>query len=147
MTWKIINDEDSANELLSTFGYFHDSCIKEAHLWTRHWVSKELSMACDELDTSIKFLIQRQFKNPSCIELLFEEVSRINIIPSPKNYFSIIYTAKIGIENNEIFWSIDTDESPKNLDPKLDSWITSKKLKWRVADEFLGEKMQYGKNT
>lgn len=145
MTWIEIKSEEEANNLLKEFGYFHDACIKEAHLWTQHRVNKNLSMSCSGgLDTSIKFVVQRQFSNPSCIEMLFEKVTRINIVPSPENYDQIIYEALIGIEDGEFFWSVDSSERPKDLNPSRDTWIKSKILKWRVADEMLGTELSYG---
>lgn len=145
MTWNGIKSEDEASELMKTFGYFHDACIKEAHLWTQHRVNKNLSMSCSgELDTSMKFVVQRQFKNPTCIEILFEEVTRINIVPSPENYDQIIYEALIGMEDGEFFWSVDSNDKPKDLDPSEDTWVKSKILKWRVADDKLGSELSYG---
>lgn len=145
MTWIEIKSEEEATNLLKKFGYFHDACIKEAHLWTQHRVNENLSMSCSgELDTSIKFVVQRQFRNPSCIELLFEKVTRINIVPSPENYDQIIYEALIGVEDGEFFWSVDSRKNPKNLDSNQDTWIKSKILKWRVADEMLGSELSYG---
>lgn len=145
MTWIEIKSEEEAKALLKKFGCFHDACIKEAHLWTQHRVNENLSMSCSgELDTSIKFVVQRQFRNPSCIELLFEKVTRINIVPSPENYDQIIYEALIGIEDGEFFWCVDSSETPKGLDSNKDTWIKSKILKWRVADEMLGPELSYG---
>ncbi|CAM5190074.1 hypothetical protein [Alishewanella longhuensis] len=145
MTWIEIKNEEEAKALMQKFGYFHDACIKEAHLWTEHRVNEDLSMSCSgALDTSIKFVVQRQFRNPSCIEMLFEQVTRINIVPSSENYDQIIYEALIGIEDGEFFWSVDSSETPKDRDPREDTWITSKILKWRVADEMLGSELSYG---
>lgn len=145
MTWIEIKNEEEAKNLMKTFGFFHDACIKEAHLWTEHRVNEDLSMSCSgALDTSIKFVVQRQFRNPSCIEILFEQVTHINIVPSPENYDQIIYEALIGIEDGDFFWSVNSSETPTGLDPREDTWIKSKILKWRVADEMLGAVLSYG---
>ena len=78
----------------------------EAHLWTGHWVSKDLSMTCsDSLDNCIRILVQRQFKDPSAIELLFEEVTRFNLVPSPENYESIIFEATLLVQDGTIYWT------------------------------------------
>jgi hypothetical protein len=82
MEWEEIKTQADANALMEVFGNFHDSCIREAHLWTDHWVSPKLSMSCcGHLDNKIRFLIQRQYKNPSAIELFFEHVTRFNLVP------------------------------------------------------------------
>ena len=145
MSWQIISTEQEAKELLKLFGGFHDACIKEAHLWTGHSVDNKLAMAVkSNLDTSIKFVVHRQFSNPSCIELLFENVTRINLVPSPENYDSVIYESNLGKENNEYYWVIDTMQALGDMKPTEDSWVVSKSLSWRVADELLGEKLSYG---
>jgi len=145
MTWNTISSEEDAIELMNIFGGFHDSCIKEAHLWSKHHVDDNLSMSCSgDLDTSIKFVVQRQFKKPSCIELLFEQVTRINIVPTPENYSEIIYEARIGLEDDEFYWSVDNSEKPTDLEASADTWVKSKVLKWRVADEKLGAQYSYG---
>ena len=105
----------SRSAFMVVFGHFHDSCIREAHLWTGHWVSPTLSMACSgDLDTRIRFLIQRQFKNPSAIELQFEEVTRFNLVPTPENYDSIIYSATLLVQDKIIFWSLDAGWDPSS---------------------------------
>ena len=37
-----------------------------------------------ELDTNVKILFQRQYKNPSAIEILFESVTGIHIDPESR---------------------------------------------------------------
>ena len=145
MSWQVISTDEEAKALLKLFGGFHDACIKEAHLWTGHSVNSKLSMAVTgDLDTSIKFVVHRQFASPSCIELLFEKVTRINIVPSPENYDSIIYESNLVKENDEYYWVIDTMQTLGELESTEDSWVVSKALSWRVADELLGEKLSYG---
>lgn len=117
-------------------------------MWTGHSVNDRLAMTvCSNLDTSIKFLIQRQLKDPSCIELLFKGVTRINIVPSPENYDSIIYESNLGKINDEYFWVIDTLQTPSDLTSTEDSWITAKKLSWRATDEFMDDDLRYGGQT
>jgi hypothetical protein len=146
MEWKKINTQADANAFMDIFGGFHDGCIREAHLWTDHWVSNDLSMSCPgDLDNRIRFLIQRQFKNPSAIELLFEEVTRFNLVPTPENYDSIIYEATLLIRNDNIYWSTDRGWSPDAANRDARTWISAKKLRWREVD-WLGEDLRYGPN-
>ena len=148
MTWKDITSVNDANELVDLFGGFHDACIREAHLFTDHYINGDLSMNCPgNLDTSIRFVVQRQFRNTACIELLFGGVTRCNLVPTPDNYDSIIYEAKIGIENGEIYWVLDTDRPPSKCKANRDTWVSSKTLKWRPNDEFLGKELHFGNDT
>jgi hypothetical protein len=51
------------------------------HLWTGYSVGQHLSMDVPhEYDLTARVLIQRQYESPSAIEMLFEQVVRINIV-------------------------------------------------------------------
>lgn len=142
--WHEIRCQADADALLHTFGGFHDGCIREAHIWTQHWVGTDLHMACSPaLDTNIRLHIQRQFEDPSAIELLFEKVTRINFVPTPENYDSIIFEASLVVTDEGVFWSPDGcgPESPNKKDM---TWVTSERLRWRPVDHWLGEPLRYG---
>jgi hypothetical protein len=133
-----------ADALMDLFGDFHDGCIREAHLWTDHWVAPDLSMSCPgHLDNRIRFLVQRQFRDPSAIELLFEEVTRFNLVPAPENSDSIIDSASLLVQGGVILWS--PDEYWKPDDPRRDdsTWIAAGKLYWHEV-AWLGEDPRYG---
>jgi hypothetical protein len=144
MDWKDIESQADADALMEVFGGFHDACVREAHLWTDHWVSPELSMSCPaHLDNKIRFLIQRQFRDPSAIELFFEQVTRFNLVPSPENYDSIIFAATLLVQNGSVFWSPEGDWKPVKPARDEATWVSARKLRWREVD-WLGEKLRYG---
>lgn len=73
MTWNALNSQSDLNALLQLFGRFHDGCLREAHIWTEHSVNSEMVMSVSgDLDTRVRLLIQRQWRDPSAIELLFD---------------------------------------------------------------------------
>ena len=145
MSWKPILSPNDAEELMRLFGDFHDGCIREMHLQTGHWVSPELSMACTgALDTVLRILIQRQFRNPSAIEMLFEQVTRLNLVPSPENYDSIIFEATLIQHNGEWLWSPEQDWSPSDTERDQYSWVSARKLSWRDASQWMGRELRYG---
>lgn len=144
MEWKEIKTQADANALMDDFGDFHDSCIREAHLWTGHSVSRELYMSCPaHLDNNIRFLIQRQSKDLSAIELLFEYVTRFNLVPSPENYDSVIRAATLIIQGGSVFWSTEGDWGPDKPNRDDFTWLSAKKLCWRGVD-WLGKELRYG---
>ena len=144
MNWNEIKNQANADTLLKLFGWFHDGCIREALLWTEHWVSHDLSMSCPgNLDNRIRFLIQRQFKNPSAIELLFEEVTRFNLVPTPENYDTTIYEAVLLVRDDHIYWSPESGWSPDSDNRDEETWISAKKLRWREVN-WLGQELHYG---
>ena len=144
MNWNIIKDQDDVDSLMALFGGFHDGCLREAHLWTGHWVSNDLAMTCpDSLDNCIRILVQRQFKDPSAIELLFEEVTRFNLVPTPENYESIISGATLSVQGSTAYWSPTEGwwlDSPSRDEV---TWVSAKRLRWRRV-EWLGEELHYG---
>jgi hypothetical protein len=144
MGWKEIRSQADADALMEAFGDFHDGCLREAHLWTDHWVGTNLSMSCPgDLDTRVRLLLHRQFRNPSAIELLFEEVTRFNLVPTPENYPTIIYCATLLVRDDTIFWSPGGGWRPDQAGRDESTWISAKKLRWREVD-WLGNKLRYG---
>jgi hypothetical protein len=145
MDWKEIKTQAEADTLMAIFGDFHDGCLKEAHLWSDHWVSPDLSMSCPgNLDNRIRLLVQRQFKNPSAIEMLFEEeVTRFNLVPTPENYDTIIFSATLLVRDGSVFWSPDEDWRPDKPGRDESTWISARRLRWREVP-WMGEKLRYG---
>src|SRR5580704_1157240 len=102
-TWSPITTQSDIGNLLNVFGGFHDGCLREAHVWTEHYVNSDLNMKCTgDLDTRIRLLIQRQFKEPSAIELFFEQVITFHLQSSAENYDSIIFDATM-FKDGDIF--------------------------------------------
>ena len=145
MNWQEIKTQADADALIVRFDGFHDSCIREAHIWTDSWVSPDLSMSVGvNLDTRVRLHIQRQWKNPMAIELLFEEVTRFNLAPSPEDSDSIINYVTMIVLDGSIYWASARNWDPDNPDCNSYSWISARKLKWREVDGWLGEALQYG---
>jgi hypothetical protein len=44
MTWKRIQTQAVVDDLMRQLGDFHDSVVREAHLWTEHRVAEVLAM-------------------------------------------------------------------------------------------------------
>ena len=104
--WNPINSQADIERLLTLFGGFHDGCLRGAHVWTEHYVNSDLSMKCTgDLDTRIRLLIQRQFKEPSAIELLFEQVITFHLQTSAENYDSIIFDATMLKDGDIFYWA------------------------------------------
>lgn len=145
MTWIELKNELNIKNFLDQFGYFHDGCLKEMHIWTGTYVNEDLSMTVPgELDTNVKILFQRQMNDPSAIELLFEGVTDIHITPSPENYDSIIYEAIIFKNKNNYYWSNNVNFHPEKGIEEGWSWIGAKKLKYREVSHWLGKENRYG---
>ena len=147
MNWHELKEESDIKDLLERFDYFHDGCLREMHMWTGTYVDEDLSMTVPGgLDTNVKMLFQRQDSSPSAIELLFEGVTSIHIIPTPENQDSIILDAIILKRNGYFYWADDSYFYPgKGMENSV-SWIAAEKLKWREANDWMGKQNRYGNN-
>ncbi|TKI63283.1 hypothetical protein FC756_18465 [Lysinibacillus mangiferihumi] len=144
MNWMEIKDTSDIEYLLERFGYFHDGCLREMYMWTGTYVNEDLSMEVPgELDTNVKLLFQRQYANPSAIEILFEGVTGIRIIPSPENYDSIIIDAVILKIEDNFYWADNYDWHPKENADNYSNWISAKQMKWREVNDWMGKQNRY----
>ncbi len=145
LDWQGVSTPHDLEGLLRVFGGFHDSCLREAHIWTETWVAEDLSMGCPgHLDTSIRMLFQRQFRAPSAIELWFTEVVAFHLAPPPENYDSVISDAVLLKRDDLIYWADGGDWHPEHPHRDENTWIAAKRLRWRDASDWLGDKLRYG---
>ena len=145
MDWIEVKDSKDIENVLDIFGGFHDSCLKELYMWTESYVDEDLSMGMwVELDTNVRILFQRQYRDPSAIELLFEGVTQFHIVPSPINYDSIIYDVKLILHKGLFYWADDYNWDPEDYTLDTNSWISAKSLKWRDASTWMGKQNRYG---
>jgi hypothetical protein len=145
MIWTRIQTQSEADELMRQFGSFHDGVLREAHLWTEHWVSDKLAMAIGiGLDTRVRMILQRQWQPLSAVELLFEEVTRFNVVPSPENYEASIRAATLLVAGATIFWADESNWRPGESDSDDVTWISARRLHWRDASDWMGEPLHFG---
>ena len=124
--WKEIRSDRDINDLLKIFGRFHDGCIREVYLTTKQQVNDDLSMSFDHVQQAT-ILFQRQFKNPSAIELKFVGLLRFNFNPPCDG---IIYDCTLKIVDDIFYWA---DEPDWALEDNSITWVSSKKLFWRES--------------
>jgi hypothetical protein len=141
--WTQLNTGSRIAELMQFFGNFHDGCIREIHLATRHSVDSELSMNVD-WRTTIYMLIQRQQRNPSAIELRLEEVVGLNFYPPQPDRESIIFHAACLLREGIFYWADDADWQPESREPGDCAWVTARRAWWRDASDWMGPELRYG---
>nr|WP_255291925.1 hypothetical protein [Bacillus pseudomycoides] len=94
--------------------------------------------------TNVRILFQRQYENPSAIELLFEGVTQFHLTPPPENHDSTIFGASLLLQNNLFYWADDIGWKPNEVTQYEVSWIAAKSVKWRDVSSWMGDKMRYG---
>jgi hypothetical protein len=148
MGWKQIQNTTDIEHLMKSFGYFHDSCLKELHMWSEHFVDDDLSMSVSSgLDHRVRILFQRQGSNPSAIELMFEQVTQMHILPSPENHDSIIYNVSFIFKDDLFYWANDSSWRPEDKAENQVSWLSSKEVKWRDGSDWMGDELRYTGGT
>jgi hypothetical protein len=132
--WQQLTGAEGCHHLLTLFGGFHDSCLREMHLSTRHAVHEDLRMSVDpSLDMAATILFQRQFRNPSAIELRFAELISLHANATPENYDSIIADAGLTFSTGEFHFDADGIVE-----------ISARQLAWRDTSRWMGFTNRYG---
>ena len=96
------------------------------------------------LDTHVRLLFQRQWRHPSAVELLFDEVIAFHLAPAPENRPANIDEAKLFIDGGTIYWAADCSWQPESGDRDKMTWIAARRLRWRDASAWMGEPFRYG---
>lgn len=144
---EIITQKD-ADELIEIFGNFHDSCIKELRYISGAYVESDLGMYPINSKREVSIIFQRQWENPTAIEMVFSKLERLNLEPHDENYDGIIYGALLRVEKGSILW-VDSDDffedkvaaiMKNEFNDKGYIWINAKKVKWRrLPDSYMGD--------
>lgn len=144
MLWNNIKSKEDLDNLNNLFGNFHDSCLKEMCFSTGGYVENDLSIYAYS-NPIARFLFQRQWKEPSVIEIEFSNVLQINIKPEGENNFIDIINAHIYLSDGIFFWSAKDYEMKEEGKDEY-TWIEAKNVCWRVRDELIGKDMVYMKD-
>ena len=133
--WKEIKDDNDIKTLMKLYGNFHDGCLREIHIVTIESVDSRLSMSFDGSLTAT-LLFQRQYRNPTVIELKFVNVGQFNFNPPGPTYNSVIYDATFKKVDNLFYWA---SEDNWELGDNDAVWISGEKVHWRERPELIGK--------
>jgi len=141
-TWTEIRNQEDIDKLMYDFGGFHDGCLKELRYLSGEYVNKDLSMYPLNSERNIYAIFQRQWKNPSVVEMVFEGVECMTLNPRNEDYDGIIYGAYMVIQDGKFIW-FDCDEFKDDYRELYEyndvTWIKAETVKWRVVDNYLGD--------
>lgn len=114
--WNYILTQADADDFMKKFVGFHDSTLEKVNY----------------SETSSSAVVNAIFDNSGwfgVVELCFEGVQILKIIPASENYSREIFEASLIIENESVFWADAYMEKPNNL--YEGSIIRALSLKWR----------------
>ena len=141
--WNEITSQSDAQNLLELFGYFHDGCIKELKYVSGAYVGSDMGMLPINEKRELSVIFQRQWRDPSIIEIIFSGLSQLHLAPVDENYTGDISSANLIYTDESIFWidegGITEQELRKQEDPLIYTRIKANSAKWRVVEEFIGE--------
>lgn len=155
MDWQGLESQADLDALMRQCCGFHDGCFREAHVWAETYIEQR-GMACPgHLDTHVRTLFQLGAKNPSAIELRFDEVVFFRAIPSPDNCDSIISSAAFSQEEGIFHLKVYLIGMPLTGTPGTgllaragppdppNIHIASRQVAWRDASEWMGDALRY----
>jgi len=136
---EILNQSDLDNFMEAMYG-FHDSCLKEMKYISGAYVMENLSMSPVNVQRVLRVIIQRQFRNPSVLEMEFSNLIHLNLLPEE---VTIISDATMLLKDNCIYWCDYGGLTEDDMDSYKGILICAEKLRWRAADEYLGPEEVY----
>ena len=141
--WNEIADEKDLNSFMDAMYGFHDSCIKEIKYISGAYVNETLSMFPINDQRILSMIIQRQFKNPSVIEMQFVGLKYLRLFPNDENYTCEILDATMIIKEDHIYWCDCGGLSERDIESYTGTTICASRVQWRAADEYIGAKEIY----
>jgi len=156
MPWHKIASQGDADALVRQCQGFHDGCFREAHVWTETSIEQGAMTCPGHLDTHVRTLFQLGAAEPSAIELRFDEVTYLHLLPSWDNCDSIIWRATLsqdeGVFHLRVYLIGLPLTGPPNAgiakqprdDDTPDMHIVARQVSWRDASEWMGAGLRYG---
>lgn len=137
--------QDGGSGLVDLFGDFKDSCVKEVRYVSGAYVDEELAMWPYNDKRTLFLLLQRQEEGPAAIELAFDGVECFHLEPAGEEYDCSIIRAEFYWREGMLWWSdaIGFDPGHPPYGQQF-SWVCARSARWRIRDEWLGDRVLYG---
>ncbi|MCS1350867.1 hypothetical protein [Mechercharimyces sp. CAU 1602] len=127
-----VDSQEKLDDFFKLTHNLHDGLIKEMHIINEAYVDSDLSMSAD-FQYNLRILIQKQWKNPSAIEILLGNVSKLDLVES--NYLS------------NAFGEYKENKMNGKKTIKLDfdcNRITCSRMLYRDASNWMGRESRFG---
>lgn len=141
--WNSISSEEDIFALMDAVYAFHDSCIKEMKYISGAYVDNDLGMYPVNNLRILKMIIQRQFENPSAIELEFSGLKYLRLSPCDEGYTCEILDATMLLKDGCVFWCDCGGLTAAELEQYSGTVVCASKVRWRAVNEYIGAKEVY----
>lgn len=129
--WNYIENNQDIDRLMKEFMGFHDSVIKQINYITGDYVDKDGSMCLSEsYDKKIQMVFDSQWSGS--IEIVFDVVKVLHLVPPEENYLGDLFDASIFIKDLMIyFYDTAFHEIPESYDG---TWVKALGMRWRKCE-------------
>lgn len=147
MDWHRLKSQDDVDELMEAFKGFRDSVITEMNYTSGAFIHPALLMYPINAKRRLRIVFQHQDKELPAIELVFDEIRRLNLVPAGTNMFAQISEIYFKYLNGKVYWAetsdFNVDKIGKDLSYNEFTWVAAKRAQWRVLENHLGNELIY----
>ncbi|MBR5942574.1 MAG: hypothetical protein IKZ81_04455 [Clostridia bacterium] len=129
--WNSVNNNNDLVDLMEELGDFHDSCVKEMKYISGAYVNANLSMHAVNDKRILQVIIQRQYDNPSAIEMEFMGLKYLKLRPNDEDYTCEILDATLILKDDCIIWCDCGGLSETDIGNYDGTVICASELRWR----------------
>lgn len=141
--WYEINNDDDIMQFMNKMNFFHDSCIKEMSYLSGAYVGPDLSMFPINNQRILRVIIQRQYNENSMIEMEFQKLKTLKLLPIDDNYTCEILDSTMFLQDGYIYWCDCGCLWESDSDSFTGTLICASKLRWRSIKNNMGNKCFY----
>lgn len=138
------------DDLLDTYGGFHDACIVSVNFVSGTYVDRTKTMHFDGFASYTLNIVFHSQWSDYALELHFAGLRRLHLVGAQDNYINDIFDASIKFYDNilpsryqtpaqVIVWADREDFDLKDIDSQLtepaDTYVIAHALKWRLLEK------------
>lgn len=138
--WNSVTDTFTIKLLMDLVNSFHDSCLKEIRYISGAYVDGELAMIPTNISRKLSVIIQRQSHNHSVVELEFNKLKLLKLVPLDEKYTCEIHSATLLLDNGLFYWFDCGGMQTSDFDGYDGVSICAEGLRWRTICDNLGSK-------
>lgn len=145
--WESISNNNDISRFMEKVFWFHDSCIKEMNYISGAYVDNNISMFPLNNRRILRVIVQRQSEENSMIEMEFQGLKCLKLIPIDECYTCEIVDSTMIMKDGNIYWYDGENLLAQDLDSFTGTitgtLICASKLRWRPIENHMGEKEFY----